>query len=169
MSEVERKYQLKFVPGDLQDLPVDLIEQGYLFDFDAEMRLRRLQKPGGDLNFYLTVKDNEYLEREEWEQEIPDWVFNSTWKYVRNSLRKMRVTPPTNAMGIKYEVDIYLDKLDGLVILECEYQSREMLDDSYIPLPLWAVNAREVTFDFRYKNKNLAKATEEEVAELLRW
>lgn len=55
------------------------------------------------------------------------------------------------------EIDSYLDTLDGLYILECEFKSIEAADA--FELPPWASGAMEVTYDPRYKNKNLAQLT----------
>lgn len=169
MSEIERKFQMRFVPGEVQALPPKLIEQGYLFHFDAELRLRRMHD-GPNSKFFLTVKDNQYLEREEWEQETPRWVFESLWGYVKHSLRKIRVNPPSNTPGVQYEVDTYLDGLDGLLILECVFDTLNLAENFSIrSLPSWAATAREVTGDYRYKNKHLAQATPEDIAWLLKW
>ena len=169
MPEIERKYQLKFVPGDLQVLPVSLVEQGYLFTSEGELRLRRVDEPDGLSAFYLTAKSEGDIERAEWEIETPRWVFESLWPKVKGSVRKMRSFPSVDRMGVEYNVDVYLDKLDGLIILEVEFQTREMAEEYYW-LPLWAaINAREVTGDPLYKNKHLAQATDEEITTILRW
>lgn len=170
MSEIERKYQLKFVPGDVQNLPTSFIEQGYLINGEDELRLRKVQEPEGLWAFYLTVKSSGDLERAEWEKLIPRWVFEALWAHVTHSLRKMRMTLPSGTPGLKYSVDTYQDQLDGLIILECEYPSISMAEEYLALNPVWVrSNSREVTFDSRYKNKNLVTATEAEIAELLRW
>lgn len=162
-TEIERKFRLKFAPGELQGSPSVLIEQGYLLHFDSELRVRR---SGGVLHT-MTVKGEGDLERPEWETEIPQWVFDTLWSKCKYSLRKLRTTLPTNMMGVKYEVDTFLDTLDGLILLEIEFQSVEQAEN--FVLPRWADRALEVTGDFRYKNKHLAIMQPSEVSELLMW
>jgi CYTH domain-containing protein len=162
-TEIERKFRLKFAPGELQDSPSVLIEQGYILHFDSELRIRR---KGGILHT-MTAKDNGFLERLEWETTIPQWVFDSFWRQCKHTLRKLRTTLPTDMMGVKYEVDTFLDTLDGLIILEIEFQSVEQAEN--FVLPRWADRALEVTGDYRYKNKNLAMIQPSEVSELLMW
>jgi adenylate cyclase len=160
-TEIERKFRLKFAPGDLQNNQSVLVEQGYLLNFDSELRVRR---SGGTLHT-MTVKGSGDLERPEWETEIPQWVFDTLWPKCKYSLRKLRTLLPTNMMGVKYEVDQFLDTLDGLVLLEIEFQNVEMAEN--FVLPRWADRASEVTEDFRYKNRYLAMMQPGEVSELL--
>lgn len=162
-TEIERKFRLKFAPGELQDSMSELIEQGYILHFDSELRIRRK----GGVTHTMTVKDNGYLERLEWETEIPQWVFEAIWPQAKHTLRKLRTTLSTNMMGVKYEVDQFLDTLDGLIILEVEFQNIEQAEN--FVLPRWADRSMEVTGDYRYKNKNLAMMQPSEVPELLMW
>lgn len=89
-TEIERKFRLKFAPGELQNSISELIEQGYLLHFDSELRVRR---SGGVLHT-MTVKGEGFLERPEWETPIPQWVFDTLWPKCKYSLRKLRTTLP---------------------------------------------------------------------------
>jgi CYTH domain-containing protein len=162
-TEIERKFRLKFAPGELQNTQSILIEQGYIFSSDSELRVRR---SGGVLHT-ITVKGEGTLERPEWETEIPQWVFDTLWTKCNHTLRKLRTLLPTDRMGTKYEVDQFLDTLDGLILLEIEFQSVEQAEN--FVLPRWADRALEVTEDSRYKNKNLAMMQSYEVSDLLMW
>lgn len=162
-TEIERKFRLKFSPGELQSSQSILIEQGYLLDSDSELRVRR----SGGILHTMTIKGDGDLERPEWESEIPRWVFDSLWPKCKYSLRKLRTLLPTDRMGTKYEVDNFLDTLDGLILLEIEFQSVEQAEN--FVLPRWADRAMEVTDDSRYKNKHLAMMQASEVADLLMW
>jgi CYTH domain-containing protein len=149
MSEIERKWRLRFVPGELHGHS-SLIEQGYLLTGDPELRLRRQ-----DNTFMVTVKGDGDIERPEWNSQIPPWVFESLWLQVSHSLRKLRMT--VGYQNKSLEIDTYLDTLDGLVTLECEFDSIEEADT--FELPPWTSGAMEVTYDPRYKNKILAQLT----------
>jgi adenylate cyclase len=149
MSEIERKWRLRFVPGELHGHSA-LVEQGYILTGDPELRLRRQ-----DNTFMMTVKGDGDIERPEWNSQIPSWVYESLWFQVTHSLRKLRMTVGYQKKNL--EIDTYLDTLDGLVTLECEFDSIEEADA--FDLPSWTSGAMEVTYDPRYKNKILAQLT----------
>ena len=54
------------------------------------------------------------------------------------------------------EIDKYCSRLDGLIVAEVEFETEE--EANLFALPEWF--GREVTYDKRFKNKNLASATE---------
>ena len=56
--------------------------------------------------------------------------------------------------GHQYEFDEYLDELEGLLIVEIEFQDREAFE--LFQPPAWLDNVIDVTKDSQYKNKNLA-------------
>lgn len=145
MSEIERKWRLRFVPGELHEHS-SLIEQGYILTDDPELRLRRL-----DNDFVMTVKGEGSLERSEWNTHILPWVFDSLWSKITCSLRKLRMTLGHKNYDPVPEIDTYLDALDGLFILECEFKSIDGAEA--FELPIWAAGAMEVTYDPRYKKK----------------
>jgi CYTH domain-containing protein len=151
MSEIERKWRLRFVPGELHGHSA-LVEQGYILTGDPELRLRRQ-----DNDLLVTVKGDGDIERPEWNSHIPPWAFEALWRQVTHSLRKLRMTIGHKNYDHVLEIDTYLDTLDGLVILECEFNSIEEADA--FELPTWAAGALEVTYDPRYKNKVLAQLT----------
>jgi adenylate cyclase len=149
MSEIERKWRLRFVPGELHGHSA-LVEQGYILTGDPELRLRR-----EDNDFMMTVKGDGDIERPEWNSKVPPWVFDTLWPQVTHSLRKLRMTNFYQSQVL--EIDTYLDNLDGLFTLECEFSSIEEAE-AFEP-PDWAAGAMEVTYDPQYKNKNLAQLT----------
>jgi adenylate cyclase len=149
MSETEKKFRLATLPpSEILGNGV-LILQGYVFAGTGELRIRRK----GELQYYLTAKSEGTLSREEWETEIPAWVFDLLWprtegrrvEKLRYSIRYQRLT---------FEVDEYLGRLKGLVTLECELAEDEAAMN--LILPSWTVQAVDVTEDKRYKNKALA-------------
>jgi CYTH domain-containing protein len=161
--EIERKWRLdslpKFCTNDLRQE----INQGYIFDGEFELRLRRIAGYGiGEAVHYLTTKGSGHLARHEWESEIPQWVFEGLWEKAAHTLMKDRFTiyrvgrNPDGSVPIrKFEFDEYKLGLFGLVIVECEFSTKE--EAEAFVLPDWVGHATEVTKDHRYKNQMLAR------------
>lgn len=144
--EIERKFRLKRLPLVCREGV--FIAQGYLFTDGGELRVR----VRGD-HFYLTIKGEGSISRNEWEVEIPRWVFDTLWpKTEGRRVEKTRYTIPYN--GLMLEVDNYLRDLIGLIVLECEFRDEEAAEE--FKLPEWIQGALDVTSEPAYKNKNLA-------------
>lgn len=93
------------------------------------------------------------LSRDEWEQPVPDWAFETLWPNTEGRrIEKIRYAMPYS--GLMLEVDEFLGALRELVILECEFSTLEQA--SSFVLPSWAEPAIEVTDEKAYKNKSLA-------------
>jgi len=153
--EIERKWRLEKLPDCCtNDLRME-IDQGYIFDGEYELRLRR-----STTIHYMTVKGSGHLARHEWESVIPKWVFDGLWNKAIRIIKKDRFTI-TRDVGIdsyritKFQFDEYKSKLMGLITVECEFNS--LLDAESFILPDWVGPSVEVTNDPQYKNKNLAK------------
>jgi len=157
--EIERKWRLdslpKFCTNDLRQE----INQGYIFDGEFELRLRRIAGYGvGEAIHYLTTKGSGHLSRHEWESEIPQWAFDGLWEKAVHTLMKDRFTIYRGEIGQvirKFEFDEYKLGLFGLVIVECEFSTQE--EAEAFVLPDWVGHAAEVTNDHRYKNQMLAR------------
>ena len=146
MKEIEKKYLLHEMPAGLS--VGKSIRQGYLFAEDFEMRLR--QKAD---KYFLTIKGDGALTRDEWEKEIPKWVFETLWpKTEGRRVEKIRYT--INLCGNMLEIDEYFGKLAGLFTLEIEFRSET--DANFFSAPEWLNIVADITADKRYKNKNLA-------------
>jgi CYTH domain-containing protein len=146
--EIERKWVLAALPP-LDDRQPEEIRQGYLFTGDTEMRLRRAGQ-----QCFLTVKRGAGESREEWESEIPEWVFDAVWPFTKGRrLRKRRYSFREKRRTI--EVDLYEGKLAGLIVLETEFVSPRSA--KRFTLPDWAAGAREVTGDLEFSNQSLAR------------
>ena len=145
-----REIELKLKLDDLPDLGLlgkgKKILQGYL---DNDIRLR---KKGND--FFMTVKGPGDLVRKEWEVEIPKWVFQQLWPRTKGK-RLIKTRYEVNFGHFKIEVDEFLGRLAGLVLLECEFKHRK--DVKKFKLPPWAKDAVDVTKDKRFSNKSLAE------------
>lgn len=149
MPEIERKFFFVEMPpvDEISEIGVEII-QGYLFTEDGEVRVR--QK---GISFFLTVKGEGDLSRNEWESPIPEWVFKTLWpKTEGRRIEKTRYS--IYYQGLTLEVDEYYGRLEGLFTLECEFPIEEAAYEFI--LPAWAVSAVDVTDDPAYKNKNLA-------------
>lgn len=144
--EIERKFLVNTIPELNNILYVD-IQQDYL-SLNPEVRLRRTYSIS-QVNFYLTVKSEGNLFREEFETEISDTTYLDLKRRSICSLSKTRYFIPLGRLIA--ELDIYLD---GLQIVEVEFASIE--DGLVFTPPDWF--GQEITDMPEYKNKNLAKA-----------
>lgn len=145
--EIELKYRLAQAPpanrlGEGQE-----IDQVYLVVGDSELRMR---KRNGICT--MTAKSAGTMVRQEWEHEIPVWVFESLAPSAVGRLRKTRYV--VQAAGNALEIDRYYDELDGLWTVECELASEAAAEA--FALPEWLGTAEDITSDKRFKNKNLA-------------
>ena len=61
------------------------------------------------------------------------------------------------------ELDIYYGELEGLITVETEFKSEKEANEFIVPN--WY--GKEITYDKRYKNKNLARCSIEELKLLL--
>lgn len=147
MAEIEVKYKLHALP-QIQFDSCTAVKQGYLITEDGELRLRQKGE-----RYFMTVKGDGTLSREEWEVEIPEWVFATLWsKTSGQQVVKTRYT--LDYQGLTLEIDEYSGALLGLYTLECEFESTEAAEA--FKLPAWAEGAENVTANKAYKNKVLA-------------
>jgi len=156
MAEIERKFLLAAMPDEEFNRQRKIL-QGYLFMSPDEMRIRQ---DNGD--FFLTIKGDGTVSREEWETQITEWVFRTLWPRTEgcriNKFRSLRIWQEH-----KLEFDLYQDHLTGLVTMECEFSNLQAAKAFVVPN--WIGAFAEVTDDKRFKNKNLAVMTREQVRE----
>jgi adenylate cyclase len=145
--EIEKKYLLSELPK-IRMNSEDTIKQGYIFTSNGEMRVR--QKGN---RFFLTVKSDGNLTRQEWEEEIPAWVFETLWLQTEGRrVEKTRFSISFNTTVLEF--DEYYGELEGLFTLECEFANEQAAGQ--FTLPEWVENAVDITANKAYKNKNLA-------------
>src|SRR3989338_11581216 len=167
-QEIEKKYLLRenginyataAAPRNLFPGRGQKIKQGYLLPEDLEKICAelhhtpefkaeeiRLRQKG--LDFYLTLKGEGTLQRNEEERAVSQSFFERHWpKTEGRRVEKIRLSVPHG----KYlaEIDFYTDR--DLIIAEIEVPT---LEEAAQLLPL----GKDVTEDKRYKNKNLALA-----------
>lgn len=148
MIEIERKFLVTSPPKDYLTWNCFEIKQGYLAitEEDKEVRIRSLND-----NYFQTVKWGLGLTRGEIEIEITKDQFNKLWPATEGKrLIKNRYTQKANNHLI--ELDIYKDKLDGLMIAEVEFKTEEESHD-FSP-PQWF--EREITSDNNFTSKKVA-------------
>lgn len=147
-KEIERKYLVGPDALDfLQKHPSREIKQAYIaLTEDREVRLRSVD----DRQYFLTVKSAGGLSRNEYEIELTaDQARKMLPLMGENCICKTRYLVPHNDLVI--EVDVYSEKLKGLLTAEVEFPDEET-SERFSP-PDWL--GKEVTEDRRFKNKNL--------------
>ena len=145
--EIERKFLVKNLPAYLNGCDKTEIEQAYV-SVRPVIRIRRM-----DDRFFLTVKGEGFLSRQEFEMEIgPDEYVNLSGKIDADTIpiAKTRYYFPIGQYT--GELDIYYGRLGGLMTVEVEFGN---IDDAkaFIP-PEWF--GREVTGEAGYANSSLS-------------
>jgi len=146
--EIERKFRLAAKPLVLHGGPGMDIQQGYVLSHPGELRARREGRC-----CLLTIKGDGTVARNEWERSIPEWAFDILWAQTDG----YRIHKTRYDLGHRVVVDVYHGPLEGLVILEVEFDTLEQAQQ--FRLPGWATGALDVTEDKAYKNKALATLT----------
>jgi CYTH domain-containing protein len=144
--EIERKFlvDLGKIDFNLEAMEGTKIHQPYIA-INPELRLRKMNN-----THYFTYKGSGDLSRREIEFEIPEEEYINLVNREISHISKTRYA--IHEVGNKIELDIYQGELTGLVVAEVEFDSEESAFN-YDP-PSWF--GKEVTYDDRYKNKNLA-------------
>ena len=144
--EIERKFLVNTLPGDLSSFHKRIIEHGYLCRIPAI----RVRNDNG--RFFFTLKSGGLgMSHEELESEIPEEAFKHLLKKTDGIvIKKDRYEIPYERYII--ELDIFKDELDGLIIAEVEFPSEEEALD-FTP-PDWL--GKDVTGDPKYTNSNLS-------------
>ncbi len=148
--EIERKFLVPELPGDLSRHPSHEIVQGYLAltPEGVEVRVRR---KGGKC--FLTVKHGPGLSRVEVELPLEAKDFDVLWPLTEGRrLRKTRHEIP-RPEGRPVELDVYADRLEGLWVAEVEFDD-EATAHAFEPPEFFG---REITGDPEYRNEKLAR------------
>jgi adenylate cyclase len=146
-QEIERKFLVGAIPDDAG--PGTPIVQGYLPLTTEETELRVRRK--GDKTV-MTVKRGRGLDRGEVEVAISAEAFDALWPLTDGCrIEKTRYELPHGDATI--EVDEFGGQLEGLLVAEVEFDSREASER--FDGPGWL--RREVTDDPAYSNRSLAE------------
>jgi len=148
--EIERKFLVKSM--DFIDLAIKKhkITQAYISrSKDANVRVRIKDDVG-----IITIKgksDKNKMSRQEWEFEIPKAEAEELIDFSKtNIIKKTRYLVPEKS-GLMYEVDVFEEKNEGLIVAEIELES----EDQKFDLAYWV--DKEVTKEKKYYNSSLSK------------
>lgn len=153
--EIERKYAIKYVPGELTSYPNKKIEQGYLCH-NPTIRIRRSNE-----DYYLTYKsrigDKEKaggaIVRNEVELPLTEEAYLTLKaKTEGNLIYKTRYLIPLTD-GLTAELDVFESVLTGLVFVEVEFPDEQSADE-FTP-PDWF--GKELSEDNRFSNYQLSQ------------
>ncbi|MFT4143098.1 MAG: CYTH domain-containing protein [Mobilitalea sp.] len=153
--EIERKYQIKQIPGDLTQYGYKIIEQGYLCH-NPTIRIRKSNE-----EYILTYKSRIAPKNQEGapninnEVELPlteEAYCKLKEKTEGNIIHKIRYLIPLES-GLTAELDVFDDKLKGLVFVEVEFPNEEMAYEFIAPD--WF--GKELSMDKRFSNYHLSK------------
>jgi CYTH domain-containing protein len=148
-NEIERRFLIKQLPGNIQECKKVSIIQGYLND--KRMTRYRKEVHAGNIAYMKAWKVGTGIERLEYEQEIGPVAFKKRWKEISCSLAKTRYLMPYGECVI--EVNIFLGVLYEYIHAEVEFPSRQAAD-AFVA-PEWF--DCEVTDDEQHGNYWLAK------------
>lgn len=154
--EIERKYEINNLPDDLAQYKYKRIEQGYL----CHNPTIRIRKSNDD--YILTYKSKFGIDKKgigsaiiNNEVELPlteEAYIELRAKTDGSLIHKTRHIIPLED-GLTAELDVFEEKLEGLVIVEVEFPD-EKIADEFIP-PTWF--GKELSSDKRYSNYHLSK------------
>ena len=146
MFEIERKYLVKKdVYSVIDVIKPHQITQAYLVNEKSKsVRIRIMD----DVAFLTIKSDLIGITRKEYEYEIPvNEAFSLIESFGLKTLNKKRYKVDFNSKT--WEIDVFDENLDGLVLAEIELQS----EDEKFDVPEWI--GLEVTLNPEYLNANL--------------
>lgn len=147
--EIERKYLVEGESYKQMAVAHHHICQGYISrEKTGTVRVRI-----ADEKAYLTIKGKPeagHFARYEWEKEIDLADAKELMKLCQGTIiDKTRWIVPAKEKGLKWEVDEFHGKKEGLVVAEIELESEEQI----VELPVFV--GKEVTDDPQYYNANM--------------
>lgn len=150
--EIERKFVPVRLPENLEQYPSARMTQGYLCT-DPVIRVRQEND-----RFYITYKGSGLLAHEEYNLPLTEEAFlHLLPKCDGIVITKTRYRFPVEGHpDLTAELDLFTGKLDGLVILEVEFPTKEAAE-AFVP-PVWYGN--DVTADPSYHNSELSRGAD---------
>ncbi len=149
--EIERKYLLKNSEFEFNKYPYKEMMQSYI-SVDPVIRIRQEGQ-----KYVLAIKGEGTIARQEYELEITKEQFESlSLKTETKWLKKKRYYVPLreiDEVGLVAEIDVYEEFLEGLIIVEIEFESLE--DSEVFTPPFWF--GKEVSNDPLYSNSSLIR------------
>lgn len=154
--EIERKFEIRYLPGDLSEYPCKNIMQGYL----CRKPVLRIRKSNEEyiLTYKLKVDplrsgEGSPLVNEEVELPLTKEAFDTLLKKIEgNIISKMRYLIPLED-GLTAELDVFGGCLTGLIFAEVEFPDEKTAEE-FNP-PDWF--GQDLSADKRYSNYHLAQ------------
>ena len=151
--EEERKYIVELI-GEVPDCIESEITQTYLVaEPGVEVRLRRRGWQGKYVNVHTTKKRISDTEQLETERQVSNNIYRSLLQQAdpyRRTIHKNRKSFIWK--GQYFELDTYMDQLEGLMILE----TKGMAEHADVKFPPFIRMVEDITGNTRYYNYNLA-------------
>lgn len=154
--EIERKYEINHLPGDLAQYSYKKIEQGYL----CHNPTIRIRKSNDD--YILTYKSKFGIEQGREgspliNNEIELMLTEESYLVLKsktdgNYIYKTRYLVPIPG-GLTAELDVFEGALTGLIFVEVEFPDEKAADE-FVP-PEWF--GKELSSDKRYSNYHLSR------------
>lgn len=145
--EIERKFLIQSLPGNLESFPCHQIEQGYLCR-EPVVRIRRQ-----DEEYTLTYKSKGLMVREEYNLPLTQEAYlhlrPKTDGILIAKKRYLIPLPPNYTI----ELDIFESELAPLVLAEVEFPTEEAAN-AFVP-PEWF--GEDVTYSEKYHNSVLSQ------------
>ena len=155
--EIERKFLVKYVPDNISEYVHHEVSQGYIYTSPV-IRIRR-----SDGRFYLTVKSDGFLKREEFEIDITEEAFKDlSLKCEGNIISKTRYKIPLED-GLTAELDVFHGAFEGLMYVEVEFPTEEAANSFIVP----DYFGRDVTESEGYQNSTLSAMDKDEIRRFL--
>lgn len=160
--ELERTFLLKYKPEGLEKCKFNEILDVY-FPQSAEHPILRLRKRGDilELTKKSPIKENDSSEQSEHTIILSAEEFKEFSKLNGKKLRKIRYYSPFGDRTA--EIDIYLDKLQGLCVVDFEFETKE--DKNVFLMPEFCL--RDVTQDKTFAAGILAGKEYEDIKSYL--
>ena len=130
MQEIERRFRLDQLPKKKYSDEQEIV-QGYYTDQKTNIRIRKC-KTAKWTTYTQTIKHGKWLIREEIETKITA----QTWKKLRPEAEKTSLTKTRyilNYQKNEIEINVFHDTLEGLILAEIEFESKEEADAFKVP------------------------------------
>jgi len=165
-KEIERKYEMKYIPKDIKIEKIQNIEQSFIYrDINTHIRIRKIEIEQ-DINYIYTIKtkgdiqyDDSYQlgQKYEIESNITKELYEELLpRRISNQIRKTRIVVPIQN-NLKVEIDIYYDYLQGFLTAEVEFPNEE--EANQFDKPDWL--GKEIGYK-ELSNRKLAEMTKEQ-------
>lgn len=149
--EIEKKYLVGQLPERLETFAHSRFTQSYI-SREPVIRLRKIEKEQ-EAAYVLTVKGNGLSVRQEFELPLQKEEYERLFQKVEGRvLQKVRYLIPLEN-GYTAELDQFEGELEGLFLVEVEFQTEEAMA-AFVP-PVWF--GEDVSEDVRYHNSVLSR------------